>query len=281
MIETRLADAVAAWLPVARQTADAEMERDWFWRGVEADARWAFFRTYEDLLALADSIAAARIVAGRAASDAQRALGRYHAAHRELQALLLRAGPEDFDRAPAPGEWPLRDVLGHIMRGDAGFVRVARWALDRHRLHDDQPLAVPEDAPASAADQARAAGTMTEALDRWASLHARVLDELAGTPDGDLAARVSWWYEADVRFQFHRFDAHLREHTIQAEKVLQAILPPATDAWRTLQLIYRALGEAEGAALGAEDLADPLVVPVAAGIRERAGELLALAGTIG
>lgn len=251
------------------------MERDWSWRGVETDVRWAYFRTYEDLLALADAIGAPRIAAGRARTLAQRAMGRYQVAYRELGALLARVAEDEFDRAPAAGEWPLREVLGHVMQGDAGFLAVTSWALERQRAGDDRPLAAPRElfGPRPEADTR---GAKAEVLARFASMHAKVLDALAGTADDELAAPIGFWYTADVAFQLHRFDAHLREHTIQAEKVLETILPRATDAWRTLRLCYRALGEAEGLALGAEDLAEPLAAKVAAQIHRRGEELLTL-----
>jgi len=270
-----LTDALAVWHGVADLTTNTAMERDWRWRDVEADLRWAYFRTYEDLLALTDTIAAARQTAGRAPTLAQRALGRYHTAYRELGALLVRLTADEFDRAPAEGEWPLREVLGHVMRSDAGFLVVTNWALERPRAGDDRPLAAPPELfrPGPETD---AGGAMSDVLARFAALHAKVLDALAGTPDAALTAPISFWYTADVAFQLHRFDAHLREHTIQVEKVLAAIQPPATDAWRTLRLCYRALGEAEGTALGAEDLAEPLATKAAAEIRARGAELLAL-----
>jgi len=273
---TQLARAAAAWQTVARRTADAAMERDWPWRGLTADVRWAFYRTYEDLLALSDAIVSTRHAARRPASEAQRDLARYQVAYRELESLLLRAEPADFDRAPAPGDWPLRDLLGHVMKAEVGFLTVTAWALDRHRLKDDAPLKAPAEA-FSGSPEADASGTVAEVLARFAALHERILHTLSGAADAELNAPVSFWYEADVRFQLHRFDAHLREHTIQAEKVLEAVLPPPKDGWRTLRLLYRALGEVEGSALGAEDLADPLIAPVADAAHQRARELLALA----
>ncbi len=275
MLVNTLADAVAVWHPVADLTTNADMERAWHWRGVEADVRWGYFLTYEDLLALADAIAAARLAAGRPPTLAQRALARYHTAYRELGALLARVPEDAFDRAPAEGEWPLRAVLGHVMQTNAGFLTITEWAIERQRAGDDRPLAAPRErfGPRPEAD---AGGAMHEALARFAALHATVLEALTGTADAELTAPIGFWYTADVAFQLHRFDAHLREHTIQAEKVLEAIQPPASDAWRTLRLCYRSLGEAEGAGLGAEELAEPLAARAAAEIRARGGELLAL-----
>lgn len=275
VLSPMLAGAVEVWRELARQTTNAAIERDWRWRDATADLRWAYFQTYQDLLALADAIGAARLAAGRAQTPAQRALSHYHIAYRELGALLARVSDSEFDRAPAVGEWPLRTVLGHVMQTDAGFLTITDWALQRRRADDGRPLAAPNDrfGPGSETD---AGGAISAVLARFASLHERVLSTLTGATDAELTAPIGFWYSADVAFQLHRFDAHLREHTIQVEKVLEAIQAPASDAWRTLRLIYRALGEAEGAALGAEDLAEPPAAAAAAAIRARGDELPAL-----
>ena len=56
-----------------------------------------------------------------------------------------------------------------------------------------------------------------------------------------------------LEFRLHRFDAHLRQHTIQIEKTLKAIGLPFTEAKRLLRLIYAALADVENQAIGLED----------------------------
>src|SRR3712207_6856353 len=46
-------------------------------------------------------------------------------------------------------------------------------------------------------------------------------------------------YELPLRFRLHRFDSHLRQHTIQAGKTLEGIGRAPSEAKRLLQLIYR------------------------------------------
>lgn len=86
-----------------------------------------------------------------------------------------------------------------------------------------------------------------------AALHQRVLQEFAGIAEDELAVPSMYWegYELSLRFRLHRFDSHLRQHTVQVDKTLEAIGHPPNEARRLLRLIYAALAEAEGATIGA------------------------------
>lgn len=54
-----------------------------------------------------------------------------------------------------------------------------------------------------------------------------------------------------VEFRLHRFDSHLRQHTVQVEKTLDMLNLQPNEARRLLRLIYTALAEVEGTAIGA------------------------------
>src|SRR6266511_2424547 len=56
-----------------------------------------------------------------------------------------------------------------------------------------------------------------------------------------------------IRFRMHRFEEHLRQHTIQIDKTLAVIAPP-TEAHRLVRNIYNALADVESATGPAEDL---------------------------
>ena len=55
----------------------------------------------------------------------------------------------------------------------------------------------------------------------------------------------------EIRFRPHRFDAHLRQHTIQVEETLAGIDHHLCKAEWFVRMLYGALGEAEGAVIGA------------------------------
>jgi hypothetical protein len=65
----------------------------------------------------------------------------------------------------------------------------------------------------------------------------------------------AWFWDAEkpIRFRMHRFEEHLRQHTIQLDKTLAVICPP-TEAHRLVRNIYNALADIEMASEPAEDL---------------------------
>ena len=80
-------------------------------------------------------------------------------------------------------------------------------------------------------------------------------------------------YDMSLRFRLHRFDSHLRQHTVQIEKTLEGIGRPPTEAKRLLRLIYAALAEAEGATIGAWDAEAALWQEAAETVAARAKEI--------
>jgi hypothetical protein len=71
------------------------------------------------------------------------------------------------------------------------------------------------------------------------------LRELADVTDTELE-QPAWFWDADkpIRFRMHRFEEHLRQHTIQLDKTLAVISPP-TEAHRLVRNIYNALADIE------------------------------------
>ena len=65
----------------------------------------------------------------------------------------------------------------------------------------------------------------------------------------ELALPSMYWeeYQLSLRFRLHRFDSHLRQHTVQVDKALVEIGQAPTEARRLLRLIYAALAAAFGA----------------------------------
>lgn len=274
MSDTALLHAVQTFGAAAIGVSDACMEQDVPWQGRDTDVRWQFFLTYQELRALASEILVERSAQGPPISLAQAALGQYQVAYRDLQGLLLGVSDDELDRAPAEGEWPLRRVLQHTLDTESGFLAITSYAVERQRSGDDRPVAMPpEQREWLRQENPSAERSLREILARYDTLHERVLRTLAPAPEEELNAPVGFWFEAEVRFHLYRFDAHLREHTIQIEKVLEAIRPRPNDAQRTIRLIYQALGEAEGAALGAPDILSGRRDEVAAGIAARAGQV--------
>jgi len=280
--KTTLAQSVDKFAHITQAVPDARLERAWAWGAYDSEGvRFAFFRTYEELRELAARMASERAAHGQAISSAQRILAQYHAAYRDLQAVLLGIAPDQVDRAPAEGEWPLRKVVAHIVRADLGFYGVVRYALDRHRTADGRPAEIPDEAwdsiigEGESSFQAIMEGPFADLQTYYNAFHERVLQEFADISPEELDKPSMYWEgtEMRLRFRLHRFDSHMRQHTVQIEKTLEGIGHRLNEAKRLLRLIYAALAEAEGAAIGAWELAADHRREVAAKIGARADEI--------
>ena len=250
--------------------SDEDMGREWKWREYDEEGlRFALLMTHHELRELAVRLTARR---KGEPTQAERILAQYHQAYRDLTAVLASVRSEDLDRAPAAGEWPLRETLGHMLGAEHGFLAVNRWALVNHRAgkHDEPPddkwpeFRKPYAAPKDAVD-----GTIDSIRNSFFEIHRWVLRELADVTDAELE-QPAWFWDADkpIRFRMHRFEEHLRQHTIQLDKTLAVIRPP-TEAHRLVRNIYNALSDVESADEPAEDLR----AQVAATISERAAAI--------
>jgi uncharacterized damage-inducible protein DinB len=282
MLDTSLARAVEQFVRVTQGLPDPELDREWAWRAYDAEGvRFAFFRTYEELRELAAKIATERHARGALASTAQRILAQYHLAYRDLQAALLGVGQEALEQVPAEGEWSLRQTVAHAVAAEVGFFVAVRYALDRQRAGDGRPAKIPEEAWGSILGEdaesleALLGGPSEGVRSYHEALHARVLREFAGISEEELEAPSTYWegYEMSLRFRLHRFDSHLRQHTIQVDKTLARIGHPPSEAQRLLRLICAALAEAEGATIGAWDVGAELRNEVAEAIAARVEEI--------
>ena len=254
---------MARFADLTQGVADTDLDLEWAWGAYDEEGvRFAFFRTYEELRALAIELAVERRALGPAMTTAQHILGQYHAAYRDLQAALLGVGAEETDRPPAEGEWPLHKVVAHIVGAELGFFGVVRYALARHRSGDGRPAAIPDEAWDAIIGQDEASlvamldGPWEGIRSYYGTFHERVLLELADIRDEELEAPSMYWegYALSLRFRLGRFDSHLRQHTVQVDKTLVAIGRAPNEARRLLRLIYAALAEAEGATIGAWDV---------------------------
>lgn len=276
MSATALADAldifarVSATIPEARMTVElppSSAPDDAPWTGYTS-VREIYYRVYQDLRALA-----ARRASARQQTRAQRIVAQHQLAWRDLCGALAGVADTELDRAPAPEEWPLRTVLEHMFEAERGFWGLTNYALRRARSHPEWPLALPDSVPELDAVAIDVSGGLADILGRFGALHARVVADFSGVTDAELDAPSGFWEDEPqvVAFRLHRFDAHLREHTIQVDKTLPGIGHPPSEAERLTRLLYNALGEAEGAALGAPD--DGHDAPLAATVRRLAGRL--------
>lgn len=253
----RLEQAVEEFARQACSLSDADLEKPWTWNEYDEGVRHAIFRTYEQLNELAARLEAARQTGPTPLSTAQRLLAVYHAGYRDLDALLLEIDDELGARQPGGEEWSLVQVLAHMIQAERSFFAITHYALQRVRGQGDLPLEMSEDAFGAfwAGDtfpRLREQGPFAELWAYYQSLHARVLAELGGTSEAELAAPTMFWEGTPypVQYRLLRFDSHMRQHTIQIEKTLPRIGADRGEARLLVQRVYAALAGVEVATLG-------------------------------
>lgn len=284
MNESTLYQAVRQLAGATSTLQDAALDQEWTWRDHDEGLRFALLGTYHELRDLAVSLAAGRLAEGSPVTVAQHVLGQYHAAFRDLEAILLGAGNGDLDRIPAEDEWPLRQILAHMIAADRGFFALVYYAVDQYRsgLQPTRPTA--DDlkslyGPGEDFDQVIDSGDLAAIQNYHQALHSRILHEMTDLSQEELWAPSPFWEPEPlpVRYRLHRFDAHLRQHTIQAEKTLAAIGHVPSEALRLLRLVYNAMAEVEGSLLGAWDYGYAQQSELAVTIADRTEDVAAIA----
>lgn len=256
-----MTQAVEALVRATVAMTDADMGRAWAWgRYDEEGLRFALLMTHHELRDLAVRLAAAR---DAEPTQAARILAQYHQAYRDMTAVLATVRDEDLDRAPSPGEWPVREVATHMLGAEYGFLAVARCGIARHR---EGRMGEPTDAEWEAFRrpfvdartpvlEAMVTADVAGIRDAFAEIHIRNLRELADVKDEELAADAWFWDgPMPIRFRLHRFEEHLRQHTVQLDKTLVGIGRPPTEAHRLVRNLYNALADVESERVLAADL---------------------------
>jgi len=282
MANNELTKAVEQFANIAHKIPDTQLDNAWAWQSYDSEGiRFAFFRTYEELREMAVILQSERSIQAKPPSAAQLILAQYHAAYWDLQAALLGVESKQLDQAPAEGEWPVRKIMAHIISAELGFYVVVRYALDRHRGGDEQPAEITREAWAATSGMDEAAfgsimgGPFEGLRDYYTTLHERAMREFTDISDTELEVPSRYWEKElmSVRFRLHRFDSHLRQHTIQVDKTRVVLEQSPNEAKRLMRLIYAALADATGAAIGAREIGESRRLELAKTINARAEEI--------
>lgn len=240
--------------------------------------RYAFLHTTLELRQLAAGLYQQRYRSGKYPTYAHHVLAGNQQMYRECQALLTGINDEEALRPPAPHEWPVVMVVRHMFRTERYFYATIRNTLNAYinqepaqPVTDDQVYTLAEETGEPESPDA----PLSEIKQRWETLHNRILHNLNGLGDVRLALASPMWESTvyPVRFRLHRFEAHLHEHINQLEKTLIA-LNLLTEPRLLLRQMYNALGEVEGAILGAGTLGYGECMHAAALITDRIHEVL-------
>lgn len=257
---------------------DSDLDRKYVWEEYDDDGlRFALLTAHHQLRETAATVAAARLGAGKPFTEAQRILAQVHEAYRDLTGALAGTSDAEIDAPPPNEQWPLRAVLKHMLEAEKGFLAAIELALDNVR---SGKRSEPDEAAWTAKRQAPEdpTGSRADALGALFRSHVAILGSLDGVTDAELDT-PSWFWEDkgySVRFRMHRFEEHMRQHTIQVDKTLVALGHPPTEAERLVRNIHTALAGLEsvsGARVGTE-----LLERCAASIDAIAAEVERIAG---
>lgn len=281
---TDLFTAVTQLATAAHNLTDADLGQPYAWGKHDEGIRLALLGTTQELRQLAVQMTQQRAAAGQPVTAVQYVLAQNHAGFRDLQAVLLGVSDDQYSQEPAPGEWPLRYVLGHIVGSERWFFSLAQTGVTYHR-QSETPPPLPDDAPETIigpyADfrTIMEAGTLADMMAYLSAMHFRSWELFGRLTDAELAAPSPLWWEEEtypVQYRLHRFDAHLRQHLQQAIKTLEQLGQPQTEARRLVRLVYNALAEVEALSIGVPDVGKAVQEAVAAVIRKRAAEVTAV-----
>ena len=252
--------AVSQFAQMAHHFSEGDLEKPWAWQDYDDGVRHAFFRTYEELRELAALEASDRCRLGLPPSIAQRILAQYHGGFRDLQAVLIGLSDQEAATEPEEGGWPIQQVAGHIVQAERIFLAITQDAIERVRSQDGRPLEMSDEAYEGFIQGDRlellldSGAPLSQLMAYYRELHERVLAALLDIQDEELQTPCVYWESKPMPVQFRllRFDSHLRQHTIQVEKTLEAIGHGPNEARRLIRIIYWALAELESACLGFE-----------------------------
>ncbi|HEY3163500.1 MAG TPA: DinB family protein [Candidatus Limnocylindrales bacterium] len=287
----RFTAAVDAFDRRLRAIDDRALEAFWAWEAYDEEGvRFGILRTAEEIGDAAIELAAHRSAAGAGGSRtrAQRILGRYLVAWRELWSVADRAD-DVVDVEPQEGEWPLRTILDHLIEAELGFLATIRNGLEQRRAGVAEPKRIASDEAWLALAEveedpwhAALAGPLVEIRVFHRTVRDRIIERLGGTPDDELDWTSPFWDGQHTnRFRLGRFESHLRQHTIQVEKAVQATKGAPREVERLLRLVARATGDVEAAAIGADpEVVGGVVAPLTEPLVARADELAAAVATI-
>jgi hypothetical protein len=282
MFNNTVSGSIYRFAELVQGLADSDLEREWIWGSYKSEGvRFAYFRNYEELRELAVALHQARVASGAPLSDAQRILAQYHSAYMDLQGVLLVVDSGYDEMPPAEGEWPLRRIIAHIVGADLGFYVIVKYALDRHRQGLD-PLVKIEDETwlgIAGMDESELDAMMDGSLPGLQSfhgdLHRRILTDLAEIDAAEIEKPSRFWEDEpmSLRFRMHRFDSHMRQHTIQVEKTLQRVGHIPNESQRLLRLIFFALAQVEEVSIGTGRNHEVLLIQLAERIDRRTHEI--------
>ncbi len=259
MFNDELAKAVEDFSSLLLPVSEKDLERTWVWKDHDEEGiRFAFFVTIQELRQLAVALATNH----KPVTQVQHILGQYRKQYMDLQAAIFGLSEEDADRAPAEGEWSVRQVYAHILGAEIGFSEVISFALEGHRAGKWKPERMTEE------DETRITGlsekeysalmdgSIKAMLAFHRKFHPKIIQEFSDITADELELPSTFWEETrfPIRHRLHRYEAHFIQHTVQIDKTLVEIGQAPSETKRLIRYLFEALAEVEAILIGKDNL---------------------------
>jgi hypothetical protein len=283
MINPELTTAVEKFAVTMINVPDAKLDTTWQWKGYDEGVRFAFFVTLLELRQLAVKLDSERSTGLKLPprTSAQHILAQYHSAFMDLQASLVGITTKQSLLAPGKKDWPVQTIYSHILSADMNFAAVIRFALGNHRAGKWLPNPIPDK------DYPRLMGIKQKEFDTLLNsslaklnsfhrkMHTNILREFSSISNGELAMPAAFWEETrfHIGYRLHRFEAHIRQHTVQIDKTLEATGIGQTEIKRLIRMLYSALAEVNGTLIMPEDKKNQESIELARTIESRVKDL--------
>jgi hypothetical protein len=280
---TSLTAAVRAFSDALVHVPDSTLTEPW--SGVPGKGDWSeysdnlgeiVFLIYQKLRELAGDIQNERMHRGFAPTRAQRILGQHRLAYRDLIGVLAGVHDDELDLAPLEAEWSIRGVIAHTSMAEWWAYRPhIRHALQLYRAGLPPTELTANETVGENGEPIDTFGPLPELIKRYEHFHTTVTREFASVTDAELRAPSAWWEREPVQvgFRLYRFDWHIRDHTVQIEKILEAIGHQRTETQLRARALYGALGEVEASLIGANRILIGRQRALAEAIIQRAEEI--------
>jgi len=283
MINTELTTAVENFVMTMCDVTDSDLDSIWQWKGHDEGVRFSFFVTLLELRQLAVKLSSERSAGAKLLplTSAQHILAQYHSAFMDLQASLVGITAKQALLAPGKKDWPVRTIYSHILSADMNFAAVIRYALGNHRTGKWLPNPIPDkEYPRLMGIKQKEFDTLlSSSLSKLISYHRKfhphILREFSSISNGELALPAAFWEETrfHIGYRLHRFEAHMRQHTIQIDKVITLTGNGPTEAKRLIRMLYNALAEVNGTLIFPEDKKNQESIELARTIESRVKDI--------
>lgn len=217
------------WVNTTVYLPDGLLAKAWQWQGYDEGVRFAFFRVLEELRWMESVVIQQQHNQGQGYGAVHPILTAHHQAYWDLRVLFSGLDDKVFDQSPGEEDWSLRDILYHILEVEWAFYGVVRYAFQLAGTKPEWQLGLlPRDFMNSHFEEeghfheSVFNGDFRTMFGFYDQLHTRILEDLKDLPDAKLAEMVAFWEPQPMpaRFRLIRFESHIRQHSIQAQKNL-------------------------------------------------------------